>query len=123
MLNDSGLKIEVTDEEGTIHFPAPAQSTKALRAYIGKPVKLGLRPETITRAGVSEQTSELFRFQRAIDLVEPAGPDVMLVFTLGGPAAVSRVRPQDRAEMGALYEFEVDMAKARIFDSETGRRI
>jgi multiple sugar transport system ATP-binding protein len=123
VMNDEGLKIEVTDGEGTIHFPVPEQSRAAVEAYLGKNVKLGLRPETITRAGVAEQTPELFRFERCIDLVEPTGPDVMLVFTLGGPAAVARVRPQDRAEMDALYQFEVDMAKAKIFDAETGKRI
>jgi multiple sugar transport system ATP-binding protein len=123
VVQNDGLKIVVTDEEGTIHFPAPAQEATALKAYVGRQVKLGLRPETITRAGVSEPSSELFTFERAIDLVEPTGPDTMLVFTLGGPAAVARVRPQDRAPMGTNYNFEVDMAKAKIFDVETGKRI
>jgi multiple sugar transport system ATP-binding protein len=123
VLNNDGLKIDVTDEEGTICFPVLEHSLRSLQAYIGKNVKLGLRPETITRARVSEETPELFRFERGIDLVEPTGPDVMLVFTLGGPAAVARVRPEDRTEMGASYQFEVDMAKAKIFDAETGKRI
>jgi multiple sugar transport system ATP-binding protein len=47
----------------------------------------------------------------------------MLVFTLGAPAAVARVRPEDRVLMGTQCRFEVDMTKAKIFDAETGKRL
>ncbi len=123
VIQDDGLKIVVSDDEGTIHFPVPARQCAAVEAYLGREVKLGLRPETISRAGVSEPSPDLFTFERAIDLVEPTGPDTMLVFTLGGPAAVARVRPEDRAPMGATYRFEVDMPRAKIFDAATGKRL
>ena len=72
---------------------------------------------------VYETPDDLFAFQRAIDVVEPNGPDTMLVFTLGDIEAIARVHPEDRALAGTSFPFEVDMAKAKVFDVESGNRI
>jgi len=120
---DDGLKILVSDDEGEISFPVPPSEIRTVEPYLDRNVILGLRPETIARAGVWEPAPHIFAFERTIDLVEPTGPDTMLVFTLGAPAAVARVRPEDRVLMGTQCRFEVDMTKAKIFDAETGKRL
>jgi multiple sugar transport system ATP-binding protein len=121
VVRDSGLVIDVTDAEGTIRFPVPAQYESKLARYENQPVKLGLRPETITRANGAAQ--DHFTFERIIDVVEPTGPDTMLVFTLGGQEAIARVHPEDRMPAGTPYRFEVDMHKAKIFDAASGTRL
>ena len=56
-------------------------------------------------------------------VVEPTGPDTMLVFTLGNIEAIARVHPEDREQAGIKYAFEVDMGKAKLFDVKTGKRL
>jgi multiple sugar transport system ATP-binding protein len=124
VINEGGLAIAVSDEEGTIRFPlAPHQAAK-VSERVGQDVYLGLRPETITHVGAHDTPgASLFVFERAVDVVEPTGPDTMLVFTLGGIEAIARVRPEERARPGEAFRFEVNMSKAKLFDGETGMRL
>ena len=115
--------VEVNDQEGTIRFPVPERLAGAAEGRVGKDVQLGLRPETITRQGMQEPDQNLFRFERTVEVVEPTGPDTMLVFALGDIEAIARVRPEDRAEPGTRFAFEVDMSKAKLFDPDTGKRL
>jgi multiple sugar transport system ATP-binding protein len=123
VVRDSACVIDVTDNEGTIRFPVPAHLDAKLTRYANREIKLGLRPETIGRAGVQTPGPDIFAFERVIDVVEPTGPDTMLIFTLGGQEAIARVRPEDRSPAGTKYRFEVDMHKAKIFDADTGNHL
>jgi multiple sugar transport system ATP-binding protein len=115
--------VEVNDAEGTLNFPLPDRLSKSAASREDQEVTLGLRPETITREGTQRPSPNLFSFQRKIDVVEPTGPDTMLVFTLGNIEAIARVHPEDRERAGTNYPFEVDMGKAKLFDIKTGKRL
>ena len=116
--------IDVTDEEGTIHFPLGPEQAGKVKGRDGEEIYLGLRPETLTHVGAhGAPQSDLFVFERAVDVVEPTGPDTMLVFTLGGMEAIARVRPEERVKPGEIFRFEVNMAKAKLFDGKTGMRL
>jgi multiple sugar transport system ATP-binding protein len=123
VVKDGRLTIDVSDAEGLIRFPVPERLVATVAGLVGREVLIGLRPETITRQGTQPPTPELFSFERQVDVVEPTGPDTMLVFTLGGSEAIARVRPEDRAPPGTRYPFEVNMDKVKLFDPATGRRI
>ncbi len=115
--------VEMIDGEGVILFPLPERLWKSAAAREDQEVFLGLRPETITRQGSQRPSPDLFAFQRTIDVVEPTGPDTMLVFTLGNIEAIARVHPEDREPSGTNYAFEVDMGKAKLFDIKTRKRL
>jgi multiple sugar transport system ATP-binding protein len=115
--------IEVVDAEGTIRFPVPDRLASAAKAHIDQEVLLGMRPETITRKGAQRPSPSLFSFERIIDVVEPTGPDTMLVFTLGNIEAIARVHPEDREPSGTRFAFEVEMGKAKLFDAKSGKRL
>jgi len=115
--------IEVADDEGTLRFPVPARLAPAVEPRVGQQIALGLRPETISKSGTHKRSEDLFSFERAIDVVEPTGPDTMLVFTLGGIEAIARVHPEEAVAPGTPYSFEVNMEKAKIFDGHTGKRL
>jgi len=117
------LEVKVSDEEGTVMFPLPPALAAKVRGRVGQPLDLGLRPEIITHRGAHAQGAMLSSFERAIDVVEPTGPDTMLVFTLGGVEAIGRVRPDEIVEAGRPYRFEVNMDKAKLFDPESGARL
>lgn len=123
IVDDNGPAVEVTDDEGVIRFPLPAALAKKVAGMEGREVHLGLRPETITHEGAHTAESEVFVFERNVDVVEPTGPDTMLVFTLGGIEAIARVRPEERVPEGSPFRFAVNMSKAKLFDPETGNRL
>ncbi len=123
VIQDSGLWISVSDEEGTIRFPIPARFARAASGFLGRDLQLGLRPEAITHADAQRSGADLFGFERNVDVVEPTGPDTMLVFTLGGQEAIARVRPEERVPEGSAFRFVADMGKAKLFDPETGKRL
>ena len=124
VVNEDGYAIAVTDEEGTIRFPLGPEQAAKVKGLEGEEIHLGLRPETITHVGAhGAPQSDLFVFERAVDVVEPTGPDTMLVFTLGGMEAIARVRPEERVKPGETFRFEVNMGKAKLFDGKTGMRL
>jgi multiple sugar transport system ATP-binding protein len=123
VVQDGGLWLSVSDEEGTIRFPVPAQLAEAASRYVGRDLQLGLRPEAITSEGAQPPGPHLFTFERSVDVVEPTGPDTMLVFTLGGQESIARVRPEDAVPEGQPMRFAANMARAKLFDPETGKRI
>ena len=52
----------------------------------------------------------------------------MIAFDLGGLEMVARVHPEDRAPVGSLYRFEVNLDEARLdearlFDPNSGKRV
>jgi multiple sugar transport system ATP-binding protein len=124
VMRNGGCAVEVSDEEGVVCFPVPSEYQARLARFENQPVKLGLRPEAIGRGEVrTEPDARFFAFERIVDVVEPTGPDTMLVFTLGGHEAIARVRPEESMPAGTSYRFEADMQKAKFFDAASGNRI
>ena len=123
VVRDQRYFVEVTDAQGAIRFPLPDRSAEAAGTRLGQEVYLGLRPETITHRGTQRPSPHLFHFDRKVDVVEPTGPDTLLVFTLGEIEAIARVHPEDKVPLHGIFPFEVDMGKAKIFDAETGKRL
>jgi multiple sugar transport system ATP-binding protein len=124
LANGDGLCV-VPDHEpdGGLRFRLPPDMASRLSGEDGRKVVLGLRPETIFAAGTELPGPNRFVFEREVDVVEPTGPDTMIVFNLGGQDLIARVRPEDARPSGTRFRFEVDMDKAKIFDSETGLRL
>ncbi|RWB73042.1 MAG: sn-glycerol-3-phosphate ABC transporter ATP-binding protein UgpC [Mesorhizobium sp.] len=120
VVEQSGLRLQVDDPAGAVHFPIPRNLHDAARPYLGRELILGLRPEAMVREGAHRPGSETFSFDRTIDVVEPTGPDTLLVFTLGGIEAIGRVDPQDKISVGTKFRFDVDMGRAKMFDPVTG---
>jgi len=123
VVQNGRLELEVTDAEGVVRFPVPEPLVGPAGRHLGGELYLGLRPETITRRGTQRPGTNVFAFERAIDVVEPTGPDTMLVFTLGGIEAIGRVHPQDKAPADTLFPFEVNMGRAKLFEPASGKRL
>jgi len=121
---DGRTFVEVSDDEGTVQFPLSPRQAQKVADRLGGEIYLGMRPETITHRGAhGADDGETFVFQRKVDVVEPTGPDTMLVFTLGGMEAIARVRPEEKVQPGEFFSFEVNMAKAKLFDAGSGNRL
>jgi multiple sugar transport system ATP-binding protein len=122
VVRNGGYAIEVTDEEGPVSFPVPEAISGSLVDRVDQEVFLGLRPEIITHPGAHAPGANVFSFERTVDVIEPTGPDTMLVFGLGGTEAIGRVRPGEIVACNRPYAFQVNMDKAKVFDPESGLR-
>ncbi|PHP65979.1 sugar ABC transporter ATP-binding protein [Zhengella mangrovi] len=121
-LKRDGSAVAVDAGEGLV-FPLPERLALRLQQPEGHEVVLGLRPETIFAAGTELPGADRFIFERPVDVIEPTGPDTMVVFQAGGTEAIARVRPQDAKAPGESFRFEVEMAKAKLFDGKTGMHL
>jgi len=120
---DGGLFVDTSGSEPDgLRFPLPASLASRLDLPEGYEVVLGMRPETLFGAGTELPGKDRFVFERTVDVVEPTGPDTMLVFSIGGTELIARVRPEDAPRAGQVFRFEVEMGKVKMFDRNSGLR-
>ncbi|HTN64297.1 MAG TPA: ATP-binding cassette domain-containing protein, partial [Devosia sp.] len=86
-------------------------------AYIGKTVVAGIRPETFY-AGAAQAT-----LSGTVDVVEPTGPDTMVILSVGGQLLTARLGSRDRPGLGDTMTLAVDTAAINLFDPDSGERI
>jgi multiple sugar transport system ATP-binding protein len=127
------------------------EDARALEAYIGKRVILGVRPEDIADAAEAGEVPDGRRLGAVVDIREDMGSDVYVYFGVGGPPVrgedvaaavgeeaieateaqvrekgniwVARVGLETRAREGERLQFAVNTARLRFFDPKTGRGI
>ncbi len=111
-------------EEGGIvecHLP----HYRGARAYIGKPVIFGIRPENIL---IIDETHPLnpenTRFTGEVDIVEPMGAETHVYVQTGAHSLTARTPIHlGHDSQGKSLQFEIEAAKSHLFDPETTRRI
>jgi len=94
-----------------------------LKAYDGKTVVLGIRPED-----VHDEADFLAKHPEAvinaeIKVYELLGAEVFLYFDFAGSQMTARVNPRTTARTGDTVKFALDMEKAHFFDKETEKTI
>ncbi|MDP9291903.1 MAG: sn-glycerol-3-phosphate ABC transporter ATP-binding protein UgpC [Verrucomicrobiota bacterium] len=93
------------------------------KAFIGKDVILGIRPENL-KLVMGSNTAPVNRFQAVIDLIELMGAETNIYLQTGGHAAVCRTEiALDHNEVGHRHYFEIETAKVHLFDPVTTSRI
>ncbi len=86
-------------------------------AWVGRPVVAGIRPETLhPRTAGAALTG-------TVDVVEPTGPDTMVILNVGGQMVTARVGSRDRPKLGEAMTLGVDTAAINLFDPDSGDRI
>ncbi len=113
---------DVTLQIGNSVFPVPASKAASLKAYDGKTVVLGIRPED-----VSEATAEDIAHGQTIDakikFYELLGAEVYLYFDLEGMQMTSRTLASTTLQTGDDAKFALNMEKIHVFDKETEKTI
>jgi len=143
-------------ELGDTRLPVPAEivaQRPGLRAYSGRPIILGIRPEDIEDASLMADAPPERRIRSTVDLREALGSDVLVHFTMDAAPAVTddvvelaldaghagdeaaqrvaadqahliaRLNPRTRAANGEPIELEVDTRRMHYFDPEAGSAI
>ncbi len=103
---------------GLARISGVAMSPETARKYAGKKVLVGIRPENFSIAtGDIRPTLTV-----DVDVVEPTGPDTLVVFHCGGAEVTARLPPK-QASAGREAALCVDTSKVVIFDADTENRI
>jgi multiple sugar transport system ATP-binding protein len=124
------------------------RNRSGLERYIGKPILLGIRPESFQDASLEADAPPDRRIRAKADLTEPLGSEVLIYFTAAATEVVSsaaaehaadaevhlgetgdgdgdrarlvaRVDPHTRIAEGTEIELAVDTSKLYFFDPET----
>jgi len=94
------------------------------RAYVGKPVVLGVRPEQLTdTSSAHSERDDLQTLTATVAITEPTGPDTLVTVTLNGTKTVARCHPRAAGSPGEQVKLMLDPGKALLFDPATEKRL
>lgn len=120
---DGRLGVGLHDGTGTFFVPAPPSIT-GLSERAGKEVILGIRPEQITDkdpyAGANPHSIEQ---SARIEVVQPTGPDTLVLIRLNGTPVTCRVHPGANPKASQPLGLTFDLSKVVFFDPTTEKRI
>ena len=119
-LKEDGDKLRFREDEGgTIEVTFAAADRPAAREFVGQNIILGIRPENLDVATLSRKEGKAAGtgFPAIVDIVEPVGAETNLYLQTGAHTLVCRSQSAfDRGEAGRRLQFEMNLAKAHLFD-------
>ena len=122
--SNGGLAAELTGSDGGKLLLNLSQDGPNLRAYLDKPVVLGIRPEAITDPeGVDRNAKNTQPLHNMVSVTEPAGSDTFVETTLSGSRCIARMRADVDVHAGQPFDFIINMDKAVVFDPSSEDRI
>jgi multiple sugar transport system ATP-binding protein len=101
----------------------PVPGTAPDRAFAGRKVTVGVRPEAITLGEANARSVGKVAVQRKIDVLEPTGADTLALFELAGVEAVARLSPSEQIAVGDTASFVLDAASFHFFDASSEQRL
>jgi len=119
----SGYGVRLDSGANSYVFPAASANGK-LKAWEGKEIVFGIRPEQITHKVESGISGDHFQTATMpISLTEPTGPDTLVLVPVNGRQVTCRVHPAHARAPGENIELMFDLSKAVYFDPGTDLRI
>ncbi len=107
----------LNSEQGSCGLPLPITSDEGLR---DRELILGIRPEQI---GLSNGSAADLSLLVDIEVVEPTGPDTLVVFALNQVKACCRLAPDQAPRVGETLNLQFDPRKVLLFDAQSGERL
>ena len=143
------MELQVGDQHLRVD-PALLRNRPGVRAYLDRPVAVGIRPEDMQDASLAPAGGAVL--YGAVDLVEALGSELLVHLRVAVPGVVTedtrelardagldpvepvgtagpltelvaRFSPRSRVRKGELVEVAVDTARLHVFDLDTGRSI
>ncbi len=108
---------------GDAKLEIPASKAEAMKAYAGKEVKMGIRPEDIYDTNFAEKLDKANSITSSIRVYELLGAEVFLYFDYAGVQFTARVNPSTKIRQGDSASFTFDMEKTHFFDKDTEEAI
>ena len=106
-------------EVGGFQLQVSKDRAAKLKAYDGKSIVLGIRPEDVHDEPDFLKAHPEATINAEIKVYELLGAEVFLYFDFAGSQMTARVNPRTTARTGDTVKFALDMTKAHFFDKET----
>jgi len=119
---DGAAAIIGAGQPDELRLPLPRRSDDA-RAYAGRDVVLGIRPECICEAGRSFGTTPPTQIEAKVEINEPTGAETVVLIERAGVRLRARVAPDIRLAVGERAPFAVDTRRICLFDPVTEQLI
>ncbi|EXJ12980.1 MULTISPECIES: ABC transporter ATP-binding protein [Nitrincola] len=115
------VKLLVMDQ---LHYLPTPSSERGLLERVGQKVVLGIRPEQITHV-IPHYASNpsTFIVKAKIDVIEPTGPDTLVLVKMNEQEVNCRVEPHEAGKPGETMSLMINMSKTVFFDPITGERL
>ena len=106
--------------EGSFSLPVEGAQGDALKAYVGKQVLFGVRPEDLKLVSATPQKNTI---PANVEVVEPLGAEIHLYVGTANHQLIASVEPQNVFKVGDEVHFLPDLSKVHFFDGETEKSI
>ncbi len=108
---------------GERYITIPGMYIESLKAYDGKEVVLGIRPEDIHAEGIVGETFPDTPFEFKVIVAELLGHEFILHGTFAGQPILAKVDAREDIHGGQTLKLSMDVVKVKFFDPETEQRI
>jgi multiple sugar transport system ATP-binding protein len=116
--------VQLHEDAARFVFRAPRSVQAGLRGWVGKEVIMGIRPEQITdRSPWSGENPHVVSRAAKVEVVQPTGPDTLVLIHLNGTPVTCRVHPESAPHPGDKLGLMFDLSKLIFFDPQNERRI
>ena len=114
----------VVDLSGT-EVPLPKEKTAdgKLDAYVGKTLKVGIRPEDIKDDEEFLEKHPNSHLSAEVEVSELMGAEIYLYLTYQGQNLMARVAPTSKSRRGDKITVAMDTNKIHLFDPETEKTL
>jgi multiple sugar transport system ATP-binding protein len=106
-------------DAGTFSLPIPAGRLDVYKAYAGKPIIFGIRPEDIHNPAFTPPGIHTENVSVKVDVTELMGNEIFLYMLAGENTFVARVDPRSNIKIGEKVEVAFNMDNFHLFDPET----
>ena len=113
---DKGFYLDINGDH--IHIPAE-KAKESLKEYVGRTVKLGIRPEDIYDDAQFLAANPGSVLDTTVEVSELMGAEVYLYLKYGESTLTARVAPTTTARTGDSIKAGINMMKIHLFDAET----
>jgi multiple sugar transport system ATP-binding protein len=103
-------------DEGSFKIVVAPEHQPLLKAYVGKEVVFGIRPEDLE---VKDAPIAGATLKAKVTVVEPLGADINLYATTAKSTMTARIPPHHMYKMGDEVTLAPVIAKGRYFDKDT----
>jgi len=108
---------KIVAEEGSFTIVPTKEQQESLKAYVGKEVSFGVRPEDLH---YSEKPAAESNMQLKVTNIEPLGADTHLFLQTKDAVIVARTDPSVEVGLGDVVNLVPDVEKCKFFSKEEG---
>jgi multiple sugar transport system ATP-binding protein len=91
-----------------------------VREYADRKIEVGIRPENLLAGEACLGMPEACRFEAEVSVVEPMGPESLVIVTVAGQDLQMRLMGRSYPQAGERIGCAIDPAELHVFDAASG---